>query len=265
MIDTRCTNLLKIVANLQDDLVVIFNGTEPILTNHTFNKFFGVSSFEEYQSNYGVFINNFVPHPSYFNQEKIGEGETWFESILKLDEIDRVVSMLSAKHDPHAFSVEINMSEEEYVVVRLKDITQDLVKRIMIENNASVDKKSGAYSKQYFLQITKSYEEAAVFNEKIIGLCSFEIYNDDIGEGAAKEFADSIKSTIREDDMLIHWSHNKFLLLFMIENKEKAAQVTNKLKSSISSGGLAKFNAESSSVVQENSEHISALINKLQL
>jgi hypothetical protein len=75
--------------------------------------------------------------------------------------IDRVVSMMTQYYEPRAFSVEINKIEE-YVVASFCDITQTLVKRIMIEN------KTNIYAKNYFLQVAQSYQDAALFNEKII-------------------------------------------------------------------------------------------------
>jgi len=77
------------------------------------------------------------------------------------------VSFLSQKHEPHAFSVNVNTSIENMKRVIFEDITQSLIKPIMIKNHVNIDSKTGAYTKQYFLQVTKSFEESAMFNEKL--------------------------------------------------------------------------------------------------
>ena len=263
MIDSTCLNLMKSVANAQKDLVVIFNDDEILLSNKAFNKFFGVSSLEEYKESFGAFVDNFVPHPSYFNKEKILQGESWFDGVMKLDEMDRVVSMLSQKYEPQAFSVAVDSSVVEYKIVTLEDITQTLIKRIMIENNATLDKKSGAYAKQYFLQIMKSYEDAAAFNEKIIGVCSVEILSDSLSDEHVQEFVRNFKSATRQDDMLIRWAKNKFLLAFLVDDEEKANMVIRKLKEMTKSKVISGLDYEFEHTLQKNNESVAKLINGL--
>ncbi|MDQ7043050.1 MAG: hypothetical protein Q9M34_05900 [Sulfurimonas sp.] len=254
-------DLAKNIANMQEDFIVVFKGEEIILTNSSFNKFFGVSSTEEYNRNFGTFVDNFVPHPSYFNAQKINENELWFESIMKLDELNRVVSILSQEHEPHAYSVSINEDLGELRIVTFKDITQTLIKRIMIENNANIDKKTGAYTKQYFLQVDKSYEEAAVFNEKIIALAFVDISDNEMNSDDIKTFVLNFKSYIRQDDMLIKWSESKFLLAFLVDDIQKTQAVIEKLQNSFKK--LNNFNYTLKSIHQTGDETIQKLIKNL--
>jgi len=232
MTDSTSLSLLKSVINNQKDLIVLFDGEEPILTNAAFNSFFGVSSFEDYKLNFGPFIENFVPHPSYFHKEKVEDGEEWFDAILRLDKDDRLVSMMTQTYEPHAFSVLVAEKIENYRVVTFDDVTLNLVKRIMIENNVNIDKKSGAYDKKYFLHVSQSFEDAAVFNEKIIVLVDIIIDESiELNDTLLKDFVQKIKYEIRKDDMLIRWGDNKFLLAFIVDDKEKAQQVLRKIES----------------------------------
>ena len=259
-----CLALIKNVANLQEDFVVIFKDEDIVLINKAFSSFFGISSLKEYQRNFGDFINNFVPHPSYFNANKVNDGQTWFEAILELEEIDRVVSLLSQNHDPHAYSVTINEDVENFKIVTFTDITQTLIKRIMIENNASLDAKSGAYSKQYFLQIKQSYEDASIFNEKIVGLTLIELFSENsLDDAVIQEFVSGLKSATRNDDMLVKWSSKSFLLAYLVDDAENAKAVAGKLQTMVSTSSRGKFTAELSSVLQKENENIARLINRL--
>jgi len=232
MQDTTSLALLKSAINNQSDLIVIFENEEPILTNAAFNSFFGVSSFENYKLNFGVFIDNFVPHPSYFHKEKVEKGEEWFDAILRLEKDDRLVSMMTQTYEPHAFAVLLSEKIENYRIVTFNDVTQTLVKRIMIENNVNLDKKSGAYDKKYFLHIAKSFEDAAVFNEKVIGLIDIIIdENIELNNEIIKGFVEKIKYAIRKDDMLVRWGNNKFLLAYIVEDEKQAQQVLSKIES----------------------------------
>ncbi len=257
-------NLAKHIANMQTDLIVVFEDKDIILTNNAFNKFFGVKSTQEYINNFGEFVNNFVPHPSYFNAQKINEEETWFESIMKLPELDRVVSILDSTFEPCAFSVAVDSSLSEQILVTFKDITQSLIQRIMIENNANIDKNSGAYTKQYFSQIHSSFEEAAVFNKKIIGLTLIEIK--DTSESSnenIQEFVRYFKGFIRQDDMLVKYSDTKFLLAFLVDDAQNAEQVTKKLNLMLQKFSQNNFTFELTTEYQKESEKLNTLISKL--
>ncbi|MDQ1264309.1 MAG: hypothetical protein QG559_1310 [Campylobacterota bacterium] len=199
-------------------------------------------------------MNNFVPHPSYFHADKITKDQHWFEAILELPKEERIVSMVTPNYEPHAFSVDIDMSVDAFVVVTFKDITQDLIKRIMIENSANIDPKSGAYAKRYFLQIAPSYEDAARFNEKIIAAILISIENSDTLSLAQE--ANKIKSIIRQDDMLIHWSNDAFLLLYLVDNEQNTPLMLNKLRKNLPH--------TLSSVTEQNKEGIKSVIKRVE-
>ncbi|QFR49035.1 hypothetical protein FJR48_04560 [Sulfurimonas lithotrophica] len=259
--DSATIPLLSIIANLNDDLIVIFKDENVIFTNSSFNRFFNVFSTEDYNTNFGEFENNFIPHPNYFNKNKITGGENWIDAILKLDEKDRIVSMLSQTYDPKAFSVNIDKSVKEYRVVVFKDITQDLIKRIMIQNHTNIDAKSGAYDRKYFKEIAKSYQEAAVFNEKIVSILSIVITKED---GLVhKDFVNNLLVMIRRDDMLVRWDENRFLLVYMSENSEIANKVLEKFKNIINLNPINKYGCKIELNTQKEKEDIASLIKRL--
>ena len=256
-----CIELIKSVMDSQEDLIVIFKGEELVVTNKAFNSFFNISSIEQFRDNFDLFVECLVPHPSYFNKESIQKDKTWIESILELDEMDRIVSMLDTKYNPHAFNVKINDSVEGFSIVTFEDITQTLIKRIMIENKANIERKSGAYDKQYFLHVMKSYEDAALFNEKIIGLITVEIQG---CENELPECVQKFKDSVRQDDMFVHWDDGKFLLVHLVDSALKSQEVLTKLKvmaqKEMGSGVTCQFY----SLAQEKKESISQLIKRIE-
>ena len=67
MDDNISLALLQSVIDSQKNLIVIFKGDEAVLTNKSLNKFFSISSCEEYSREYGAFVDNFVPHSTIFS------------------------------------------------------------------------------------------------------------------------------------------------------------------------------------------------------
>lgn len=268
MRDEICLALIKRVVDSQKDLIIIFYDNEPVLVNKGFERFFSVSSLDEYRAQFGLFVDNFVPHPRYFHKDKIKDGSSWFDAILKLPEIERVVSMMTPSYEPHAFGVHVDKIED-YVIGIFEDITQTLIKRIMIENNANIDKESGAYAKNYFLQVAQSYQDAVVFNEKIVAAILIKANKKDgscvSSDGnILKALVSHFKSVIRQDDMLIRWSDNAFLLIYLVDNAKSAQMMLDKLYVVSKEDEVQGIEYFFTLKVQEKNEKINAFLGRLE-
>lgn len=126
--------LMKSIMDLQDDLVVLFKGPKLILANNSFLEFFQASSLDDFSSYFEDFADCFVNHPNYFNKTKIPPNSSWISTMEKLEENERIVSLITPNFDPHAFIVTINADIEGFRVVKFTNITQVLLKKIMIDN-----------------------------------------------------------------------------------------------------------------------------------
>lgn len=227
-----CSRLFQSVIDTQVNLIVIMHQHVPVLFNKAFCDFSGVSTVKEFLREFGSLQNRFVPHESYFHPGKAENPDEWTTTIVKLPEQDRIVSMFSWRAEPYAFSVTVDSPVPGYTVVSFTDISQDLIKRIMIENDVSIDKESGAYNKDYFLHTSKSFQNAAVFNEKAIGITMIELMSsDNDAEKYLRDFTSSIKSNIRQSDMLVRWGRKIFLLAYLVDTSENAMKFSHKLLS----------------------------------
>lgn len=228
--ENDCSLLLESVINTQKNLIVVLHKNAPTLFNKAFKNFANVSSIREFLREFGSIPNRFVPHDSYFHTGKIADPDEWIPSLASLCEQDRVVSMISGRGEPYAFSVTVDTPIDDYAILSFTDISQDLIKRIMIENDASIDHESGAYNKDYFLHTSKSFNDAAEFNEKAIGITMIELMTSESeAEKYLRDFTLSIKSSIRQSDMLIRWGKKVFLLAYLINNPENALNFNQKL------------------------------------
>jgi len=220
--------LIQSIVDTSVDLLVIIENEKPVLMNRACCEFFGVNSFEEYSNGFGDFVNNFVPHPSYFNSNKVEAGQSWIEALDRLDEKEKIVSLVNTSHEPRAFSVSVDSSHPSYTVLSFTDISANLIKRIMIDNDANLDKESGAYNKEYFLRTAEILQDGAAFNEKEIGLTMINVC--DPKENTLPLLVGAIKNCIRENDMVIKYSPNKLLLAYLVDSKDNALLFSEKLK-----------------------------------
>lgn len=254
--------------NTQKDLVVLMHKNVPILFNTAFQRFAGVSSVKEFLREFGSLHDRFVPHNSYFHSGKTDSPDEWTIALMELPEHDRIVSMFSAITEPYAFSVHVETCVPDYEIVTFTDISQDFIKRIMIENDASIDKESGAYDSEYFIHTSKSFQDAAEFNEKAIGITMIELMSTDHeAEQFLRDFTASIKCSIRQSDMLVRWEKKTFLLAYLANSAEDVKAFSQKLLMVMRKEPFEQLNAISmrmGATVQTPKEEMTAIIKRAQ-
>ena len=261
-------DIIQSVIDSQESLIVIFKDEEPILLNKAFRHFYDIDDLDRYRRNYKNFLDHFVPHPLYFHKEHAATAATWFDTLMARAEMDRVVSMMSAGFEPHAFSVAITQVHDSYHIVTFTDITQTLIKRIMIENNANIDMNSGAYAKDYFMHIIPSYEDAARFNEKSIGVVQITVLGPDGQSECHKSeflssFVSHFKNSVRQDDMLVRWNGHRFLLVFLVDSEANANRMLKKLHQAATHEPVNALTLNFSMALQQNNEPLGRVLNRI--
>jgi GGDEF domain-containing protein len=266
--DHVCSQLFLSVINTQKHLIVLMRDHVPILFNKAFLDFANVSCAKGFLREFGSLLNRFVPHNSYFHAGKAPNPDDWTTSLMELPENDRIISMLSYRIEPHAFSVSVESPVPNYAIVTFTDISQDLIKRIMIENDVSIDKESGAFDKEYFNHTSKSFIEAAIFNKKLIAITMIELMSTDAeAEKYLHDFCFSIKSNIRQSDMLVRWGKKVFLLAYLIDSSENGMKFSRKLLSVMREEPFQTLSSVSMRIgtsVQTNNDDIFNIITRAQ-
>ena len=259
-----CSLLFQSLINGQKNLIVLMHKNRPLLFNRSFGDFFDCASIKKFTDNYGALHNCFVPYDAYFHAAKADVPENWAEALMALPEQDRIVSMVNHRADPHAFAVAVESPVTDYAVVTFTDISQDLIKRVMIENDASIDKASGAYDREYFIHTSKSFNDAAAFNDKAVGITMVELISSD-ADNYIRDFASSIAGSIRQSDMLVSWGRHLFLLAYLVDTPENAMKFSQKLLCVMKQEPLGKIGNISmrlGTTVQRGQEEIDQIIKR---
>lgn len=223
-----CHKLFQAAIDAQSNLIILMHDHIPILFNKAFQEFTGMANVKMFLREFGSLPNRFVPHDAYFHAGKASDLDQWTSSVMELPESERIVSMINYKAEPFAFSLTVETPAEGYAIVTFVDISQDLIKRIMIENDVSIDKESGAFNKDYFVHTAKSFQNAALFNEKAIGITMIQPTKVD-NDTSLHDFVSTIKNHIRQSDMLVRWEKNTFLLAYLVDSSENAMKCSQKL------------------------------------
>ena len=261
-----CSKLFQSAIDTQTNLIILIHHNTPVLFNKAFQNFTGIPTVKMFLREFGSLLNRFVPHDAYFHAGKAENPDNWTDSLLNLPEEDRVVSMINYRAEPYAFSVTLDRPVEEYTIVSFTDISQDLIKRIMIENDVSINKESGAFNKDYFIHTSKSFQNAAEFNKKAIGITMIELMSsDNEAHKYLHDFTSSIKCNIRQSDMLVRWDKKIFLLAYLVESPENAMKFSRKLLTVMSEDlfeNLKTISMRLGTSVQINDEEIDEIITR---
>lgn len=227
---TECTLLLQAAIDNQENLTVILENNEPLLLNKSLQKFWNVLNAKELVREFGALEYRFVPHDSYFHAGKIDEPSKWADALLEIEHEDRIVSMINYKADPFAFRALIQKPNDIYTIVTFIDISQELIKKIMTENEVSLDKASGAYSKDYFTHTARSLQDAASYNKKLIAAMYIRLNTtlENIDEIAAT-FTKNVKNYTRQSDMIVRFDEKEFVILYLIDEEKHGTMFYNKM------------------------------------
>lgn len=241
--------------NAQKELVVLLYKNDIVLFNKAFVDFTKINSPKEFLREYSSIFNRFVPYDSYFHSGKIENLALWVDEFIKLPQEEKIVSMLDYKTEAYAFTLDVQIPVLDYTLLIFTDISQDLIKRIMVENDTSIDKESLAYDKKYFIYTSKSFYDTAIFNKKIIGITIIELITQDtIDEKTLKDFVVDIKGIIRKSDMLVRWEEKQFLLACFVDSAENSEKINEKLRKE------SHYEIRLGTAIQENREEISRIV-----
>lgn len=264
----ECGQLLQSVIDTQKNLIVVLHGNTPILLNKAFQNFTNIATPKEFLREFGSLLNRFVPHDSYFHAGKVENPDEWTTALMSLPEQDRIVSMINCFAEPYAFLAAIDQPVPDYTIVSFSDISQELIKRIMIENDVSIDKESGAYNQDYFTHTSKSFHDAAEFNKKSIAITMVELMStDEEAQKYLRDFTSSIKSNIRQSDMLVRWGKKVFLLAYLVDTPNNAMKFSYKLINVMCQEPFEDLNTISMRIgttVQDEKENIVDIIARAQ-
>lgn len=227
--DDMCSKLFQSAIDTQNNLIVLMHKNTPILFNKAFQNFTGMTTVKVFLREFGSLLSRFVPHDAYFHAGKT-DPDNWIDTLRNISDADRMVSMINYRAEPFAFSVTIDTPVSDYTIISFVDISQELIKRIMIENDVSIDKESGAFNKDYFVHTAKSFQNAAEFNEKSIGITMIAMdASESDHEKYLRDFSSSIKCNIRQSDMLVRWDKKIFLLAYLIDSADNAMRFSRKM------------------------------------
>ena len=243
---------INTILDIQPNMIFIINKTESVFANKFLLDFFNSKNLEAFQQKYFCLSHTFIQEELFFHLGKIDDNSTWIENILKLNSEKRIVSILHpTTKTTKVFNVSIVELEEEQYLISLTDISDTILKQIQLEDKSTHDKLTGAFNREYFesrykLIVNEYTKENHLLVFSIIDIDFFKKVNDtyghDIGDKVLKQFVEILQNSSRNDDLVIRWGGEEFLLLLKVKSIDNATKILENIRKSIDEAYFKEVN-----------------------
>lgn len=233
---------LNLLINSQSHMIFLINSETIKFINKYALNFFNYKTIKEFKEKHNCICDFFIENDRFFNLGKIKDNENWIEYIQKLPQEERIVSILGKDAKPHSFTVSITKVDNIYFIISLTDISQTIVKHIELEEKVVHDKLTGAFNREYFEQNYQRLIDEYKNDDNYLGLAlldidHFKIVNDthghDTGDRVLIQLVDIIKTYSRENDFIIRWGGEEFILIFKVSSLITLEKATEHLRAVI--------------------------------
>lgn len=235
-------NRIKQLFNLQKNIVIETDGRHFQQANEALLHFFGFADFEAFFRAHSCVCDRFVPYPRYFHMGKIPKGMTWPETLERLPETERIVSMQDREGQLHSFNVNVNRFNEDEFIVTFTDITDTINENHLLSKHLVHDTLTQAYNRKFLEDNIERLIQKARANSIRLGVILFDIdhfkkINDThghaVGDEVLKTLVSRVKQMIRREDLLIRWGGEEFLLFINIDSLESLLSVAEDIHRSV--------------------------------
>lgn len=224
-------------------MILLTNGKEIEFANKALLTFFDCNDKNEFKDKYKCICYEFIEDKRYFYLENDEDKNEWVERLLKLPLDKRMVCIKSVLNSElKVFSIFAIKHEKNSYLINLTDISEQMAKQLILENKVIHDKLTNAYSREYFdISNQAIIAENMKINKKtaiaMFDLDDFKQVNDtyghDVGDAVLVELVKVIKKNSRDDDVLIRWGGEEFIIILAIKNKNDLYRILENYRKTI--------------------------------
>jgi diguanylate cyclase (GGDEF)-like protein len=228
-------NLMNEIANLQDNLLMVYDDSKNIIfLNQMFLDFFMINNKAEFIEKYHTICNLFVKHKDFYTcKDKDIYCSKDFENF---SDDKRVVSLIDYRSMvTKAFLVNIkNIESSKHKVYTFTEITTITTKKNEFEKKAFVDELTKISNRAKFNKIlAQEIIDYKVTNDHLsiifFDIDHFKKFNDtyghQIGDNILTELALLVGVNLRDTDLFARWGGEEFVILLPKANINSAVMI----------------------------------------
>lgn len=233
---------LQNIFDLQKNIVILTDGKRLQMANRIMYDFFGYKDLNDFLQRYNCICERFIEDDTFFHLGKVPEGEIWVETIKALPQEEQIVAILDKEQNTYIFSVAVNEFETGNYVIAFTDISSTMREQVKLMQQVFHDPLTEALNREFLHKNFKRIlKDAEPFQLAVIlgDIDHFKRVNDtyghNCGDAVLKQFVEILQSSIRNEDYLIRWGGEEFIVLMKIDSDESLRKAVEHLRENIES------------------------------
>jgi len=232
----------KRILDTQKSIIVITNGKKILDVNQTFLDFLGYESLTAFKKRYRCICDCFIEHESYFHLGKVPKEMLWIEYLEHIPTKDQVVLIQDQSAKECSLAISYSDYQDDYYVLTFNDISGTMKEQIMLQKKVIIDPMTQTYNREFFTSNIDRIIQDIHQNGRELGVVFFDIdhfkkindtFGHNVGDEVLKELVRRVGESIREDDYLIRWGGEEFIVLITTQSINKAHKVAKHLRSTV--------------------------------
>ncbi|WP_294963098.1 diguanylate cyclase [Sulfurimonas sp.] len=236
------------ILDMQDNMVIVSDGSKMIKINRTVNEFF---KFKDFKNEKYCICKHFVEEEGYFHLGFVEKTQQWIDILLKmLEKKDVLVLMKNIDTlELNSFDIKAKKFGKDFLIT-LTDITSFDAESKYNEHEAYYDSLTNIYNRTKLndlfskqIQKAKTYHNPFAF--LMLDIDYFKAVNDNyghlLGDEVLIDMTKIIKSNIRESDIFARWGGEEFVLILPSVDLKKAEEIANYLRIKIQEYDFAEI------------------------
>jgi diguanylate cyclase (GGDEF)-like protein len=223
--------------DLQKNIVIMRDKKKLVMANQAMFDFFGIENLNSFLKHYDSICDRFVENDDYFHKAKVPKGKDWAEVIMNFPDNKRIVLMIDNKMETHAFSLSINEFEKGSYVVSFADISNTMIEHKKLQIKVTHDKLTNALNREFFdnnidliIEEVKPSRLGVIFCDIDYFKNINDTYGHNRGDIVLKALVKVINKSIRQEDYLIRWGGEEFIILMKIDTVESLKKAVENIR-----------------------------------
>jgi diguanylate cyclase (GGDEF)-like protein len=235
--------MVQNIINAQDSLIVMLDGQQIIFANQAFKTFFDLPENED--DNPLMTLSDLQVHfeveGGNLNVSMTDDVGAWLQGLAQ-SYTETIVKMTSCAGGVHYFELAFHAISAKRGVLNFVEITDRYLAQQQLMTQANQDALTGAYNRHFYDSFLRPKLEGFLRENRVCGVLIFDIdffkrindtYGHAIGDEVLKTVVHLIKQNTRNNDYLIRWGGEEFILFVETEQLDVVMKVAENIRETV--------------------------------
>ena len=231
----RLTNFIS----SQNSMMILIGDNKIEFANNSFLSFFNQESLKSFIKEYQCVCKLFIKHDNFFSTTS-ETTEDWVHEIKELSQNKRIVLLKNPQNVKHAFSISISPFDSNKHIVTFNDITETISEVQRLTHKVTHDQLTGALNREFLEQFMQNISFKSGDSTYFLIMFDIDLFkkiNDTDGhlegDNLLKQLTQLVSQTIREEDNLIRWGGEEFIIIGKASNIKSAIHIAENMRTTV--------------------------------